>query len=671
MNLDKLLNKALLHHQQGKVDLALPLYNRLLKLKPSHIDALHLKGVALHQQGKHKIAIPYIEKAIQLKPDHHVFHNNLGLCYQYLKDEGNAYSSFEKALSLKADYAEAHNNIGVILREQQIEGRAEQHFLKALKLIPGYAEALNNLAILERDRGHIDLALAYFEQARLANPRLLESHLNAGVLLLDKGRTTEAQEAFKQAHQINPDDPETLLMLGNFELEMGMLDRAQAFYQQGLNIDPKHPMLLSNRLFAANYQPDISQKELFSFYQDWASKFETGIEPVSIKNEPEANKRINIAFLSADFRQHASSYFIEPLLSNLKREEISLFAVNSSRQRDSTTDRIRHYFDHWKDIAALEDREVAEWFVSQGIDILIDLAGHTRGQRLGLIAMKPCPVIISWLGYGYTTGLKAVDYFIADKHFVPDSDQQWFSESIHYIDRSPFCYRPPVQAPAQPPALPAKQHQYVTFGCLSRPVRINYKVIHCWSEVLKSIPGSRLRLDHPAYSNPMVAEHFQHQFFQQGINESQIEMVSSSPHWSGFAPIDIILDPFPHHSGTTTFEALWMGRPVISQTDRAPLGRFGNTLLNAISCHHWIAQDEKQYLEIASEITRQIYSEEITQEKIKQKLANSSLMDETGFADSFYYALKSIWHKWCISRKKNSSTRNIYDLNHRRTGVSS
>lgn len=654
MNLQNTLAQAVALHQQGQLDDALKKYIQILNQQPRHVDALHLSGVVFHQTGQHRRAIKQIEQAVAQQPGQPSFHNNLGLCYQALEEWKPAEQQFEQAIALKADYPEALNNLGVVLRERALYQESRNALEAALKIRPEYAEANNNLGLIARQQGQHDEAIDHFKRATRLQPDLFQAQLNLGTLLFEKGDIFAAEPAFLNAYRLNPTDVEIILMLGNFSLEMGLLDKAIEWYRKGLEIDSEHPQLQSNYLFALNYQPDISQQQLFDHYRQWATRYDSADTNTGdfAGHDFDDSRRLTLAYLSADFRNHASSYFIRPLLDYHDQQRFRIIALSMSRQQDEVSAVLRTQFDEWIDIYDCNDDELEGLIRSQGVDILIDLAGHTRGQRLTVLARKPAPVQVSYLGYGYTTGLSQVDYFLADDKFVPPGDQPFFSEKIAYLDVAPFCYQPPQSAPRQPSPPPVGKNGFITFGCISRPVRINYRVIQVWARMLERIPQSRLRLDHPSFQRLETQQHFRQLFEQQGIEPYRLLFATSKPHWQAFDWIDILLDTFPHNSGTTTFESLWMGVPVITMKDRAPLGRFGDSLLHQLGFAQWVNENETSYIQCAIDLASDSQQLQTLRADIHQRFKESSLMDGETFTSHFEKALLKMWHECCRSHNE-------------------
>jgi len=282
-----------------------------------------------------------------------------------------------------------------------------------------------------------------------------------------------------------------------------------------------------------------------------------------------------------------------PLLANHDHIAFEIVAYSQVACEDETTLRYREAVDQWRPIVGMTDDNFVDQVRADGIDILVDLAGHTAGGRLRAFARKPAPVQVSWLGYGYTSGLSAMDWFLGDERFTPPGCEPLFSEGIWRLPAA-FCYMPPDSAPEVSP-LPATGNGFVTFGSLSRSIRLNPLVIDCWSRILKEVPGSRLMLNSKTFKERATCEHFARAFAERGIPSDRIIMIYTK-NWDGYRQIDIVLDPFPHNAGTTTFEALWMGVPVISKRDRPSVGRFGDAILPPVGLSDWVVDDVDDYV---------------------------------------------------------------------------
>jgi protein O-GlcNAc transferase len=313
-----------------------------------------------------------------------------------------------------------------------------------------------------------------------------------------------------------------------------------------------------------------------------------------------AGRRIRIGYSSPDLRAHASRFFMEPLFRHHDREQFELFLYCNHGRSDNHTARMKRYFDHWIDVFSLSDVAMAERIYGDQIDILIEMAGHTKGNRLSVFAMRPSPIqVASLIGYGYTTGLKEIDYIIADKNYAPVGSEAYFSEQVWRLPAPSIVYDPPRDIAPDVSDPPALRKGYVTFGSMTRLVRLNDSVLRVWKEILNRVPDSRLRLDQKPFAVDSVRELFLRRLEGLGIPRDRVELTCSAPHWTGYHDIDISLDCWPHNAGTIIFESLWMGVPVLSKIDRPSVGCLGATILKPLGLEDWVVQDEINYIEKA------------------------------------------------------------------------
>ena len=319
--------------------------------------------------------------------------------------------------------------------------------------------------------------------------------------------------------------------------------------------------------------------------------------PIPLDHTP--GRRLRLGYVSPDFRQHAVALFAEPLLAAHDRTQVELFCYAEVTVEDDTTARFRQLADHWRPTSAISDDAMAAMIRQDRIDVLIDLAGHTAANRLLVFARKPAPVQIEYiLGHGYTSGMSAMDAFLADDILAPPGADALFSERLVRLRRIPLAYRPPDDMPPVAPLLAAATG-VVTFGYFGRPERLNDNVVAVWSRILAALPDSRLVLNSRSFAEAAFREVFARRFATHGIGGDRLVMVATVPQprtWAAYGAIDIALDPFPHNGGTTTVEALWQGVPVVTLAGRPTVGRFGAAILHAAGLDDWVTEDVKAYV---------------------------------------------------------------------------
>ena len=370
---------------------------------------------------------------------------------------------------------------------------------------------------------------------------------------------------------------------------------AETCYRQALAIKPDYPTGHGNLLFALNYRTDLPAAAIFAEYQAWDRQHALPLAPKaqsnSLDNTP--HRRLRIGYVSPDFRQHAVALFAEPLLAAHDRTYFEIYCYAEVAVPDATTERFRSLADHWCCTVGTSDAELADIIRRDRIDILIDLAGHSAGNRLLTFARKPAPVQVTYLlGHGYTSGLSAMDAFLADDILAPAGSEPLFSERLVRLPRIPLVYQPPDNMPPVAP-LPALANGHVTFGHFGRTERLNEAVIAAWARILHAVPGSRLMLNNRPFQEAPFRDLFLARFAAHGIDPARLILAYITPQsrpGQSYGDIDIALDPFPHNAGTTTIEALWQGVPVVSLIGRPTVGRFGAAILHAVGLDDWVTR---------------------------------------------------------------------------------
>lgn len=641
-----LLSKAVALHQSGQLEGAEFLYRHVLSIDPRQADALHLLGVIARSRGDSAGAMTLVEQAIAIRSDVYMFHNTRG---NALKDMGcleDAVSAYGRALTLNPDSAEAHNNLGAILLEQGKVPVAMDRFRRALSITPEYADACANLANALRDHGDAGKAFEFYERALMLQPDNAVIHNEFGIFFGLSGDVSQSLKCFQRALALRPDWVDALNNLGTVLKDQCKFDEATTLFRRALMLKPTYVTAHSNFLFCLNYHPDLSAGEIFEEYRQWNLRHAKHLlGSATYGNAPDPQRRIRVGYVSPDFRRHAAHHFIAPLFANHRKDRVEVFAYADVASPDDISEQLRGFVDHWCCTFGLSDEAVAKQIRTDAIDILVDLAGHTRGNRLLVFARKPAPIQVSWLGYAYTTGLESIDYFLADRTLAPEGSEHLFSEKVV---RLPVClaYRPPVGLESPGP-LPALRNGYVTFGSFSRSVRINQRVVKAWAEVLACVPKSRLIINSRTFSCAGMRQQYIDQFGALGIAAERLELGYDSPPWSLLQHVDIGLDCFPHNSGTTLFENLFMGVPFVTLKDRPSVGRMGAAILTGLGHPEWITRSEPEYVAKAVEMAANLPALIELRAGLRQEMAQSGLMDEKAFACSVETAYREMWNRWC------------------------
>jgi predicted O-linked N-acetylglucosamine transferase (SPINDLY family) len=611
-------------------------------------SAFAWKGLGTALQMQEKYSLPDLQKAAALSPEDAEVHNHLGNAWRGLKEFDKAVASYRRALEIKPDYAKAYSNLGVALQELGQFDEALASYRRALEIKPDLVEAYNNLGALLSELGQNDNAVLIYRQALEIKPAFAEAHSGLGTVLRALGQFDEALISFRRALEIKPDFAEAHTGLGAVLNSLGQLDGALASFRRALEIKPDFVGTFSNMLFVSNYDSDKQGEEIFAAYRDYNERF---CQPLRGSWRAHGNsrvpvRRLRIGYVSPDFRKHSVRHFLEPLLARHDRQAFEIYAYADLAQEDDATARYKVMVDRWIPTRGLSDEALAERIRADEIDILVDLAGHTAHNRLPVFARKPAPISVSWLGYGYTTGLTAIDYYLTDEASAPAGSEALFSETPWRLVTPAYVYRPTDgMGPVGP--LPASERGHITFGTLTRAIRINHRTIRVWSEILKRVEGSRLVVNSGNFQHPTQQEALAARFAAHGIQREQLEIGYHSPPWDVLRGIDMGLDCFPHNSGTTLFETLYMGVPYITLAGRPSVGRLGSSILEGVGHPEWIALSEAEYIEKAVALAADLPKLAELRAGLRQAMEAGPLMDEIGFARKVETAYREMWQRWC------------------------
>ena len=439
--------------------------------------------------------------------------------------------------------------------------------------------------------------------------------------------------------------------------EQGEHDAALVEYRAALALDPALDDAQNNLLFTLNYHPDLSAQAIYAAYCEYDERIGTPLRSTwhAHANPRDPRRRLKVGYVSPDFRQHSVRHFLEPLLAHHDKRAVEVYAYAELAHEDAVTARYRSHVDHWVPTAGLSDEAMAERIRADGIDILLDLAGHTARNRLGAFARKPAPVSLSWMGFGYTTGLGAIDYLLTDAASAPEGSEGLFSEAPWRLATPAYAYRP-AEGMGVVNELPALSTGRVTFGTLTRSVRINHRSLRVWSKILLRVPQSRLVIDSGNYRDAAMRAALLERFAQYGIAAERLQIGFHSPPWDVLREMDIGLDCFPHNSGTTLFESLYMGVPFITLAGRPSVGRLGSSILLGVGHPEWIAQSEEEYIERAVALASDLPRLGRIRAGLRAEMEASPIRDEVGFARKVEAAYREMFSCWASGRRPEANS---------------
>ncbi len=617
VQIQSLLQQAVTHHRAGRLTEAAAIYRRLLPVAPRHFDVLNLAGLVAYQQHRLDDAVILLGKAQKLNPKHAgcAMHCGLALLGAKRADEAGPY--FRRAVEIKPDYAEGWENLAYYLKTQDRLDEAIACHEKVAALQPGYARGWFNYGLTLSFAGRYADALACHERALVVDLNFAAARF---------GRA----QALHQRHR---------------------MAEAVAEYDRYLAVEPNAHEARSYRLFALHSLEGVTRERLFAEHVAFGAA--VGSPPgQALRNDFEPARRLRVAILSPDFREHSCAYFIEPILRHLDREQFELHLYHDHFREDAVSVRLRALAAVWRNFVGQSGDAVEAIIRADAPDILIDLAGHTgMTNRLPLFARRLAPVQITYLGYPNTTGLPAMDYRFTDAIADPLHDADRFAtERLIRFAPTAWTYAAAADAPAVN-AAPVLSRGHVTFGCFNTPAKITDSIIALWSRVLLAVPGSRLRLKGAGFSAPALRAHCAARFAPHGVTAGRLEFIertsTHAAHLACYHDIDIALDTAPYNGTTTTCEALWMGVPVVSLVGESHMARVGASLLAAAGHAEWSAGNAADYLRCAAELAGDAGRLEVIRAGLRGDMRRGPLFDHAGQAERFGAALRSVWIDGC------------------------
>ena len=635
---------------QGKFDAAERCYKQALAINHNFAEAYSNLGALLIEQGKLDEAVTCCERALSINPNLSEPYNNLGSIFfaQGKLDEAAEYC--RRALAFRPEYVVAYFNLGRILQAQGQLDEAAACFRRAIAINPHYAEAYNNLGGIFLTQDNPDEALTCYQRALAINPDNAEAHSNLGNVFFKQGKLDEAIACCERAITINPHYAEAHYNLGLVFKNQGRLDDAMASYRRALALKPESADTYVNLLLAMVYAASVSPEELTMTAREFGERITDPLRRQrSFVRSRDPKRKLRIGYVSPDLRDHAATYFFEPLLKMHDRQKFDIFAYSNVRSEDALTKRLRRKFDYWRDIRPLSDDEAADIIEADAIDILVDLAGHTGENRLGVFARKPAPVQVTWLGYPGTTGMAAMDYRITDSYAEPPGMTEHLNvETLWRLPEIFCCYQARENSPAVIDHPPFEDNGYITFGCFNNFVKVSDPVLETWSRILAQVPDSRLFLEIAYLKAPQfrasVEERMKH--FGLPLDRLILQPRKKSNQFVLYNRIDIALDPFPCTGGTTSFDTMWMGVPFITLAGESFASRMGVTILTNAGLSELIAEDADQYVVLAARLANDKERLLRLRHNLRQKVAASPLMNHEAFARNMETAYREMWQKW-------------------------
>lgn len=498
--------------------------------------------------------------------------------------------------------------------------------------------------------GNLAEAIAPLRAILAATGPSPEVHCNLGVALRAAGEQDEAAYHLREACRLRPALAAAWYNLGLLEFDRARYAEAEHAYRQAISAEPAVEAWQHSLLCLLNYAPGYDRRDVFEAHRAWADRFPAPRDAHPGRARPRDSARLRIGYVSADFRNHSVAFFIGPVLQHHDRRRFEIFCYDNWARPDETSARLRGLVDHWRPVHALDDDALEHQIRDDRIDLLVDLSGHTQGHRLPVFARKPAPVQATWIGYPQTTGLPTIDYRITDRYLDPPGETEAYgSEQLWHLPGCAVCFLPPEDAPP-PRALPCGAPGAVTFGSINHYFKVTDDVVAAWARILSEVPAARLRIVVDHGERPAVALAVRARFAAHSVLPERID-VRGRTDLAGFfgqlAEIDIALDPFPYNGGTTTYQCLWAGVPVVTLAGNSAIARCGVMILSAVGLPDLAATDTDEYVAIAARLASDPGRVADLRTGLRDRYRASPLYAAERFTRGLEEAYDAMWQAYC------------------------
>lgn len=622
-----------------------------------HLDIIE----SLLRAGDLASAIPKLHEYLQHHPDDAQQWGNLGLAYYLSRDFDNAVTFLKKASELTPTDHELRRKLGASLCEQGRHRAALSCFNKIIAELEGanlneiqrrtLADSYFNCAISYNKSHKEELCKQMYLKSLEIDERQFNVHNNLGTLYHHDNNYRQALHHFNRANELEPSHASTLNNVAIIKQALMQSDDARRYYEKALACDPDSPKLYSGLLLMLTRLENLAKNEIFELSQRFnrAAMQQVTLQPLPPSTPALAPRRtesndgsLRIGFISPDFRQHSVAYFLTPFFQFLPACNIEIYCYYCDNKEDEITSYLADIATCFRRVHNNNGYEIAQIARGDQLDIAIDLAGHTGKSCIDAFAYRLAPIQCSWLGYPHTTGLETMDYRLVDGYSDPLSNEDRYSEQLMRMPNHFLCY----QAPTSLIDIEWQGAQMIRFGSLNNSEKISQSSIELWSAILSAVPDSTLTLKSTQTSTPEVIDWIKEQFARRDIDSQRIICLpyahSLGDHLRCYNAIDIALDTFPYHGTTTTFEALFMGVPVISLAGKTHASRVGVSILTGMGLQDLCAQNREEYISCAGALAADQERLAQLRHSLRQRLLESPLCDAPRFAREFAQTLRAL-----------------------------
>jgi predicted O-linked N-acetylglucosamine transferase (SPINDLY family) len=627
---------------------------KAIALKPNFPTALTNLGNTLTRLELAEQAVDAHDWAIQLKPDYADAYCNRGMALLLLDRNDEADQSFDRALSFQRGHLQAMVGKSVVSLRLRHYDAAKAAFNAILAVKPDFAEVLTYRGRVHQQMAQYALAEADFDAALAIDPVLEPAWRGRAAIKIVLADFASAIAACMKVLEQEPQSPVAITMLGTCCARQGDIATAVEYFDRALAIKPDHEEAISKKIFVLDFAPGYAVQQ--AARRAWWDAIGARISQRELRRPmPDPNKRIVVGYVSSDFRSHSAALGIKPVLRSHDRREFHVICYSCSSLRDAMTEECQSLVESWVDASQFSDDELADRIQSDGVDILVDLSGHTDGNRLAVFARKPAPIQVTAFGSATGTGMLTMDYLFTDPVTVPASVRHLYAEKIYDL---PCVITTEALPDMDPTALPMIHKGHVTFGVFNRTDKISDDAIIVWSKLLQRVAGSIIVVKNSALDDPFLRDGLIARFVAHGVSADRIRCRGSNTrreHLGEFANIDISLDPFPHNGGVSTWESLQVGVPVVTKLGNGTVSRAGGAIVKAIGLDDWVAEDEEGYLAIAEKFASMSSHLEALRASLPARVATSSAGNGANYTRRVEEGYRQFWRDYCAAISRSTS----------------
>jgi protein O-GlcNAc transferase len=651
------------HSELGKVYLetnrieeAKSCFVKALELEPNLAEAHYKLGNVHRIEGELDAALACYQKAVSIDPNYSEAHNNAGVTYEAKGQRNEAIASYRKALAINPMLENAQYNLGLLLWGIGNAAEALECLNRTIALNPNSADAHNLKGVVHQQRREFTEAIAAYKKALSIDAGLADAHNCLGVIYQLQGNLSDAIESFRGAISCRSEFAAAHANLGMTLLQMGMSDEAIPVLRHAVNIDPDFAVGYSNYLFCLSHDENASPEAVFAEHRAFGDHFEAPFRTQWSRhgNLADPDRKLRVGFVSADLNAHPVSFFVEPLWAALDSKLVEIWVYSNNPVEEAVTLRLQGLAHRWRKVHAMSDEELARKIREDEIDILFDLSGHTANNRLLTFVRRPAPVQVSWIANPNTTGLTAIDYYLADQYSAPPGLlDSLFTEKIVQLPSGavfqPFDASPPVNE------LPAVASGTLTFGTFARNNKLTNGVIRLWSRVLTAVPGSRMLL--VGVSDDSRKANITEQFSRNGVVANQLVFhprVGMKEYLALHQQVDIILDTFPFAGLTTSCHAVWMGVPVLTLAGKTMSSRSGAIVNANVGLPAFTTESAEEFVAQAVHWSQRLPELAELRASLRSKAIASPMYQPHTVARWLETALRTMWQRWCAGKPAQS-----------------